>query len=167
MKWKSKKKNNDFDSAKKIITDSMKKKKQEKKEAKDKIKKEATELKINKKELKLEIKNIKLDYKQSKKEIPKKPKDEYQKLLFDLREKTYVMIEEKKEIIYDLEFNFGKKHNTIIWNLKKWARGVGKEFRRIIWAPPLLTIKYLGIVILIVGILSAIFTAILYITELL
>lgn len=169
MKWSknNKKDKSEYNAARKIITDSINEKKNKKKLEKEQYKKEYKELKEKIKLKEQEIKNIKLDYRQLKKEIPKKPKDDWKTKNNELKEKTYTEIENKKDEIYTLRFEFGKKHKTLNWSLKKWAYGVGKEFRRIIWSPPILTIKYLGIVILIVGILSAIFTAILYITKLL
>ncbi len=156
----------EYKNTRKIIKQSWAQKKAIKAEKKKKLNEEWAVIKEKKLAYKKEIKEIKQNYKIQKKELKKNcSKDEYQEKLYELKDNTYDAIEKIKKIIYDLEFEHGKKHNTLIWNLKKWAFGVGKEFRRVIWSPPLLTIKYLGIVILIVLILSLIFFGIFQLTN--
>ncbi len=157
----------DYQKAKQILRESMQKKKSAKKAEKQRLKEEWAALKSKEKEYNEQIKNIKLDYHQKKKEIKKqKDKAKVRNDIYALRDDTYSQIENIKKLIYDLKFEYGKKNNTLMWNLKKWAFGVGKEFRRVMWSPPLLTIKYLGIIILIVLILSLIFFGVLEITNL-
>ncbi len=156
----------EYKNTKRIVKQSWAQKKAMKAAKKKQMDEEWAIIKEKKLAYKKEIKAIKTKYKQDKKELKSTcPKDQYQEKLYELKDNTYDEIEKIKKAIYDLEFEYGKKHNTLIWNLKKWAFGVGKEFRRVIWSPPLLTIKYLGIVILIVLILSLIFFGIFELTN--
>ncbi len=164
---KEKNRSEEYQRARKAIKESMDKKKAEKDAQKKKLKEEWLAIKNKEKELNIEVKNIKDEYHQKKKSLKKLDDKEKARVeLYALKDDTYSKIETIKKQIYDLKFEYGKNNNTLLWNLKKWAFGVGKEFRRVMWSPPLLTIKYLGIIILIVLFLSLIFFGIFEITSL-
>ena len=65
-----------------------------------------------------------------------------------------------KNNLNEKKFEYGKKYNTLNWKLRKWFFGIEKEFKRMSWSTPKNTMKYLGIVILIIMILALLFLAI-------
>ncbi len=132
------------------------------------IKQAKVELKAKIKKIKADIKSIKLKYKG---EIETAKKQNYSSKLLknerikEIKERKYDEILVLKNEKTDLKFNFGKKYNTLIWNLTKWTHGLRKEFSRIVWSSPANTFKYLLIVVIIVLILSGIFMLVNLVTE--
>ncbi len=107
-----------------------------------------------------EIKKIKKNYKAQKKEANAQTyQDSTEKRvrLEEIKEHKNDDILLLKNEKIDLKFEFGKKYNTLSWNLSKWTHGLRKEFNRIIWSSTANTFKYLLIVIVIVLILCGLF----------
>lgn len=126
------------------------------------------EIKAETKQIKQQIKTIKETYRKDVKEAKAKTynsKADRHLRLEEIKEhkNDEILILQNKKI--DLWFDFGKKYNTLGWNMTKWWHGVRKEFYRIIWSSPGNTFKYLVIVIVIVLLLSGIFMLINLITE--
>lgn len=162
-------KKSEFHKIRNEISKNKKKTKEEKKIKKIEQSKEWEKLKKEIILLKKEVKIIKKEYKLEKKKTKhnlKSDKKEQEKQLSILKDKSYYNIWKIYDEINNKKFQLHKKHNTLIWNFKKWMFGIGKEFRRICWSPPLVTIKYLGIVLLIIGLLTLVFTLITYLVNL-
>ncbi len=124
------------------------------------LKKEKVILKTQVKEIDNKIKEIKLKFKgefeQAKKQTyaSKVLKEDKLKEIKESKHDEILVLKNEK---IDLKFNFGKKYNTLAWNLTKWAHGIRKEFNRIVWSSTENTFKYLLIVLIIVLFLSGIF----------
>lgn len=141
--------------------------KQEKKRLKEERKKLFLEHKVSKKQSKIELKE---SIKKQKVEIVNL-KNEYKKAAADFKTKEEFTHEEAellklefyknrvnmKNNILKEKFEFGAKYKTFSWQYLKWTYGIKKEFNRIVWSNTTNTFKYLGIVVLIIGILALLF----------
>lgn len=141
--------------------------KQEKKRLKEERKKLFLNHKVSKKKSKIELKE---SIKKQKVEIVTL-KNEYKKALTEFKTKDEFNHEEAEALklefyknrvniknnILKEKFEFGGKYKTFSWQCLKWTYGIKKEFNRIVWSNTTNTFKYLGIIVLIIGILALLF----------
>lgn len=152
--------------------------------AKEEQKKAKNELKESVKKQKLEIERLKKEYKTAADKINYFPilfKEGYKKTVseFKARKELKHKESEHKELspeeleslkidfyknrvniknnILQEKFEYGSKYKTFSWQCLKWTYGIKKEFNRIVWSNTTNTFKYLGIILLIIGLLALLF----------
>lgn len=146
----------------KTINEALEKKIKEKEAAKAAFKAERKQRKQVIEDLDKQIKACRSDHHNAMKKLQESVKDktDYHKQQSEAQTLYCEQLVALKNERAQVNFDFGKKHQTLWWKISKWTFGLRKEFRHIIWSHPKNTFKYLGIIILIVGIFAILFFAI-------
>lgn len=142
---------------KKIDKEKIKLDLEKKKERKAEFVNSKIQIKILISEFRTFRRNQKIARKNFKKENKNLERAEYVKKLNVFNDEYYAQEEKLTYQIKKIAFDSGAKYKTFKWRMLKWVFGIKKEFNRVIWSTPKNTLKFLGIVIVIVLIFSLLF----------